>query len=161
MAVKLWETIIMIFCKKCEKCWCQNGIIVLDTWIANLIKISKWRCRIWKDIYYEYQYHIDEGTRSFERNIHKKMYLLDIHTIPSSMNLMKDVLSISIWFPLRSNSWIMKWKKLDFLRLEGGCFVKSILARLHLEKKRNKNIHFRNYTHAAYFCANIFFENVK
>ena len=160
MAVKLWETIIMIFCKKCEKCWCQNGIIVLDTWIANLIKISKWRCRIWKDIYYEYQYHMDE-TRSFERNIHKKMYLLDIHTIPSSMNLMKDVLSISIWFPLRSNSWIMKWKKLDFLRLEGGCFVKSILARLHLEKKSNKDIHFWNYTHAAYFCANIFFENVK
>ena len=155
MAVKLWETIIMIFCKKCEKCWCQNGIIVLDTWIANLIKISKWRCRIWKDIYYEYQYH---NTRSFERNIHKKMYLLDIHTIPSSMNLMKDVLSISIWFPLRSNSWIMKWKKLDFLRLEGGCFVKSILARLHLEKKSNNDIHFWNYTRCILLCKYIFWK---
>ena len=160
MAVKLWETIIMIFCKKCEKCWCQNGIIVLDTWITNIIKISELRCRIWKDIYYEYQYHMD-STCSFEQIINAKMYLLNIHTIPSSINLMNDVLSISIWFPLRSNSWIMKWKKLDFLRLEGGCFVKSILARLHLEKKSNKDIHFWNYTHAAYFCANIFFENVK
>ena len=152
MAVKLWETIIMIFCKKCEKCWCQNGIIVLDTWITNIIKISEWRYTIWKDIHFKYQYH------------NTKLYLLNIHTSPSSINLMNEVLSISIWFPLRSNSWIMKWKKLDFLRLEGGCFVKSILARLHLEKKSNNDIHFWNYkdyTHAAYFCANIFFENVK
>ena len=128
--------------------------------LKTLSKISKLRCRIWKDIYYEYQYHMDEGcTCSFEQNINAKMYLLNIHTIPSSINLMNDVLSISIWFPLRSNSWIMKWKKLDFLRLEGGCLVKSILARLHLEKKSNNDIHFWNYkdyTHAAYFCANIF-----
>ena len=153
MAVKLWETSIMIFCKKCEKCWCQNGIIVLDTWITNLSKIVNGVAS------YEKIYIMSIGI--IERNIHTTIYLLNIHTIPSSINLMNDVLSISIWFPLRSNSWIMKWKKLDFLRLEGGCFVKSILARLHLEKKSNKDIHFWNYTHAAYFCANIFFENVK
>ena len=153
MAVKLWETNIMIFCKKCEKCWCQNGIIVLDTWITNLSKILNGVAG------YEKIYIMSISI--IERNVYTKIYLLNIHTIPSSINLMNDVLSISIWFPLRSNSWIMKWKKLDFLRLEGGCFVKSILARLHLEKKSNKDIHFWNYTHASYFCANIFFENVK
>ena len=129
MVVKLWETNIMIFCKKCEKCWCQNGIIVLDTWITNLSKILNGVAG------YEKIYIMSISIIWIERNIYTKIYLLNIHTIPSSINLMNDVLSISIWFPLRSNSWIMKWKKLDFLRLEGGCFVKSILARPHLKKE--------------------------
>ena len=97
-------------------------------------------------------------TCSFEQNINAKIYLLNIHTIPSSINLMNDVLSISIWFPLRSNSWIMKWKKLDFLRLEGGCLVKSILARLHLERKSNNDIHFWNYTRCILLCKYIFWK---
>ena len=55
-------------------------------------------------------------------------------TSPSSMNSRNEVLSISTWLPVRSKTWIMKWKKLDLRRLEGGCFVNSILPMPHLKK---------------------------
>ena len=51
------------------------------------------------------------------------------------MNLMKDVLSISTGCPLRSKNCNIKWKKLLFLRLGGGCLVNSILEIWQLEKK--------------------------
>ena len=51
------------------------------------------------------------------------------------MNLMKDVLSTSMGLPVRSNNCSMKWKKLDFRKFGGGCFVNSILPTWQLKKK--------------------------
>ena len=66
-----------------------------------------------------------------------------ILTSPSSQKEMKEVLSISICCPDLSNSWIIKWKKFDFLKFDGGCFVNSArpmeqLKNIILKKKLNK-----------------------
>ena len=42
------------------------------------------------------------------------------------MNLMNDVLSISTGWSFRSKKRIMKLKKFDLRRLDGGCFVNSM-----------------------------------
>ena len=65
-----------------------------------------------------------------------------ILTSPSSQKEMKEVLSISICCPDLSNSWIIKWKKFDFLKFDGGCFVNSARPikqlKIILLKKVNK-----------------------
>lgn len=48
---------------------------------------------------------------------------------------MKAVLSISTGCPDRSYKAMTKWKKLDFLRLLGGCFSKCALPTPILEEK--------------------------
>ena len=53
----------------------------------------------------------------------------------SSQKDMKLVLSISICCPARSYSCTMKWKKFDFLRLEGGCLVNSARPMEHLGRQ--------------------------
>ena len=55
------------------------------------------------------------------------------------MNLMKDVLSTSMGLPVRSNNCSMKWKKLDFRKFGGGCFVNSILPTWQLKKNARRN----------------------
>ena len=56
-------------------------------------------------------------------------------TSPSSQKEMNDVLSISICWPARSYNWIMKWKKLDLRRFEGGCLVNSARPMPHLHQQ--------------------------
>ncbi len=53
----------------------------------------------------------------------------------SSQKEIKEVLSISICWPALSNSWTIKWKKFDFRKLEGGCFVNSARPMEHLKQK--------------------------
>ena len=50
-------------------------------------------------------------------------------TLSFSTKSTKEVRSISTGCPCRSYMASTKWKKLDFLRLEGGCFSKCALAR--------------------------------
>jgi len=56
------------------------------------------------------------------------------------MNLMKEVLSISIWLPFLSNICSMKWKKLDFRKLDGGCFVNSMRPTEQLKIKKTNRV---------------------
>lgn len=53
------------------------------------------------------------------------------------MNPMKAVRSISIGWPALSYKAITKWKKLDFLKLLGGCFSKWARPMPMLKSERN------------------------
>lgn len=62
-----------------------------------------------------------------------------------SINPMKAVLSISTGWPARSYKAMTKWKKLDFLRLLGGCFSKCARPTPILETKKKNYTYYLNH----------------